>query len=94
MPPAMHRLWHAARAPLPPAGERKSKRSRKGRVALRVSNTTTLQQLKLELWQSLAVHPKNQMVRGVGGQAAAGRCMSRGLRKRGRQKLPGHHQAG
>jgi hypothetical protein len=52
-------------------GERKSKRTRKGRAALVVDNTTTLQELKYKIFENLSVHPKNQMVRvpcvGSGG---------------------------
>ncbi|KAG2495617.1 hypothetical protein HYH03_006217 [Edaphochlamys debaryana] len=53
--------------------ERKSRRSRKGRVALRVSNTTTLGQLKLQLFQDMAIHPRNQTlyVRGPGNAPRA-----------------------
>lgn len=44
------------------AGERKSKRSRKGRATLVVSNTSTLAQFKLQVWEALSIHPKNQKV--------------------------------
>ncbi|EFJ43553.1 flagellar-specific protein Ssa14 [Volvox carteri f. nagariensis] len=51
------------------APERKSRRSRKGRLALTVSNTTTLQQLRLRVFEQLSIHPRNQSlyVRGEGG---------------------------
>ena len=44
---------------LPDAGERKSKRSRRGRCAVKVSSATLLSELKLHVAQSLDVHPKN-----------------------------------
>ena len=42
--------------------ERKSKRSRKGRAAVNVSNTTSLEQLRLMIYEAMSVHPKNQTV--------------------------------
>ncbi|KAG2444722.1 hypothetical protein HXX76_001466 [Chlamydomonas incerta] len=49
--------------------ERRSRRTRKGRTAITVSNTTTLEQLKLQIFESLSIHPKNQLlyVRGDDG---------------------------
>ncbi|GLI70002.1 hypothetical protein VaNZ11_014736, partial [Volvox africanus] len=51
------------------APERKARRSRKGRIVLEVSNTTTLEQLKLQIYQHMHIHPSNQAlyVRGEGG---------------------------
>ncbi len=40
-------------------GGRRSRRSRRGRAQLTVSSWTTLGELKLHLYQSLGVHPKN-----------------------------------
>ena len=40
-------------------GERKSKRARKGRAPVTVDCTTTLYELKLRIFESLNVHPKN-----------------------------------
>lgn len=42
--------------------ERRSRRTRKGRTSITVSNTTTLEQLKLQIFESLSIHPKNQTV--------------------------------
>ncbi|KAG2448999.1 hypothetical protein HYH02_005753 [Chlamydomonas schloesseri] len=49
--------------------ERRSRRTRKGRTSITVSNTTTLEQLKLQIFESLSIHPKNQVlyVRGDDG---------------------------
>lgn len=44
------------------AGERRSRRSRRGRAALRVSAATTLQALKKQIAQELGVHPLNAIV--------------------------------
>ncbi len=49
------------------SAERKSKRSRKGRAAVTVSNTTSLEQLRLLIYEALSVHPKNQTVRRAEG---------------------------
>ncbi|GIL82023.1 hypothetical protein Vretimale_1532 [Volvox reticuliferus] len=51
------------------APQRKARRSRKGRIALEVSNTTTLEDLKLQIYEHLRIHPCNQAVyvRGEGG---------------------------
>ncbi|GIL43949.1 hypothetical protein Vafri_1528 [Volvox africanus] len=51
------------------APERKARRSRKGRIVLEVSNTTTLEQLKLQIYEHMHIHPSNQAlyVRGEGG---------------------------
>lgn len=44
------------------AGERKSKRARKGRAPVRVSSSHTLWDLKLRVLEVLEVHPKNAVV--------------------------------
>ena len=49
------------------AGERKSKRSRRGRCALSVSSSTQLSQLKLHVAQSLDIHPRNSAVHACQG---------------------------
>ncbi|GIL43950.1 hypothetical protein Vafri_1528, partial [Volvox africanus] len=46
----------------PAAPERKARRSRKGRIVLEVSNTTTLEQLKLQIYEHMHIHPSNQAV--------------------------------
>lgn len=58
----------------PAAGERKSKRARKGRAPVRVGAAHTLWDLKLRILEALEVHPRNAAVhawRGGAWQALA-----------------------
>lgn len=41
------------------AGDRKSKRARKGRAPIRVSALETIRDLKLKIVQTLSIHPQN-----------------------------------
>ena len=43
-------------------GERKSKRARKGRGVLNVSSSNTLKELRMNIAQSLGVHPLNAVI--------------------------------
>lgn len=45
--------------PPPPAGERKSKRARKGRAPIAVDSTDTLRALRLRIYEAVDVHPGN-----------------------------------
>ncbi len=45
-----------------PAGDRKSKRARKGRAPVKVSADDTIHDLKLKIVQTLNVHPQNALV--------------------------------
>lgn len=57
------------------AGERKSKRSRKGRATLVVTNTSTLAQFKLQVWEALSIHPKNQRVSSMWCSCSPACCL-------------------
>lgn len=51
------------------AGDRRSRRSRKGRAVLRVSADTRLQALRLNIAQELGVHPQNARIHALQNDA-------------------------
>lgn len=46
----------------PPAGARKSKRARKGRVPMTVSSHDTVHDLRLKIVQTFTMHPRNVQI--------------------------------
>lgn len=59
------------------AGERKSKRARKGRAPLTLSSTLTLGALRLRIFEAVGVHPLNArlFVRCVAAAEALALCL-------------------